>query len=249
MGLQIKGVNTKLLLYKTSMERKIPFSERMVEKSWDIRDRLSDLSCYEVEEVQDTRLEHAKLAAQSCFAKAKETALAIEWTGVATAALVADEVERRKRKKALMSALECKEEDIAIDINEFIDKKHKQLPVKYYGESIRYSAQIQPRWLSTLDTIWGDAHFEALDSCENLSALKSVWGDLWFSQVQDQTVDLNGLHVQMVYGDIHAERALTTNGLEELLVVGGKIHFQDGIYTLDEFQEMVRSNQSKQKQL
>ncbi len=51
----------------------------------------------------------------------------------------------------------------------------------------------------------------------------------------------------MVYGDIHAEQAASTNGLEELLAVGGTIYYQGASYSLDDFEKMV-ANSEKERQ-
>ncbi len=32
MGIQIKGINTDLILYKTKLEKKVPFSDRMLDR-------------------------------------------------------------------------------------------------------------------------------------------------------------------------------------------------------------------------
>ncbi len=222
MAIQIQGINTELLLYKTKMERKTPFSDRLAKRVWKIGDKLANLPD---DDKVSTKIRSSMLGAQM--------------TGTALTAIAAYEAEARSRKKALMEALHCSEEEIAIDINEFIQKTSKGARIKYYGDHIYYSAQMRKEALDSIDTIWGDAHFEALDSCEYLSSLRSVWGDLCFSRCEV----LEGLQVQMVYGDIHAEKAKSTAGLENLLLVGGKIYYQDRVYALEEFQNLLGNEQ------
>ena len=138
-------------------------------------------------------------------------------------------------------------DEVAIDINELQSLRSTRKNVKVYGDSIRYSAQIRKEWLASIETIFGDADLQALDDFSCLASLKAIYGDLNLAQCKDTEVDLSGLQVQMVYGDIHAERAKSTAGLENLLSVGGTIYYQGQDYSLEQFQQLIAAD-TKERQ-
>lgn len=229
MSIQIEGINTELLLYKNKLEKRTPFSERMISRFHRVVEKANDLP-----------------ESDSFMSKVKEGVLAAQAFGYGTVALASDAREMSAKKKALMEATGLDKDSIAIDINELELLRSKRKSVKVFGDSIRYSAQIKKEWLASIETIFGDADLQALDNFECLAALKAIYGNLNLSQVKDSKVDLSGLHVQMVYGDIHAEQAASTAGLEDLLAVGGTIYYQDKAYTLDEFQEVFGNTKERQ---
>lgn len=150
-------------------------------------------------------------------------------TGYGIAAIAADSAEVQKKRKMLVQILGCMESDLAIDINELIDLGDR---AKYYGGDFTYSAVAKKEWLKNLTLIFGDAHLEALDEMSCLASLESVWGDIYFSRY----IDLRGLMLKHIGGDLHGEKLLSANGLEQLVFVGGAIYFRDRRYdTLDEF--------------
>lgn len=231
MSIQIKGINTELLLYKTQLEKTVPFSEKMVRKFHRVVEKANNLP-----------------ESENIVTKARGAMLEAKAVSYGMAALAADRAEMNIRKKQLMSATGFGLDEVAIDINELGYLRNKRKNVKVFGDSIRYSAQIRPEWLSTIETIFGDADLQALKDFNCLSSLKAIYGDLNLSQVKDAKVDLSGMNLQMVYGDIHAERAISTNGLEDLLFVGGVIYYQDQSYTLEEFQNVFGSS-AKERQM
>lgn len=224
MAIQIKGINTELLLYKTELERKTPFSERMVTRVHSVIERSQCLPMKE-----------------SPITKAREVMYGAQVFGYGLAAIAANEVEMKKKKEALVKATGFDSAEVAIDINELEKTRSKKMPVRVFGDSIRYSAQVRKEWLNGIEIIFGNADLQALDNFECLSSLKAIYGDLNLAQTKDSVVDLSPLQLQMVYGDIHAERAKSTAGLEGLLSVGGTIFYQDKAYDLDAFQQLMAS--------
>ncbi len=229
MAIQIKGINTELLLYKTQLERKVPFSDRMVERVHRVMDKANNLPY-----------------PATVLGKVRETMLTAEGFGLSAVALAANAKEMSTRKKELMKATGYSSEEVAIDINELASLRNSRKNVKVFGDDIRYSAQIKKEWLTSIETIFGTADLQALDSFECLSSLKAIYGDLNLAQVKGANVDLSGLHLQMVYGDIHAEQVKSTEGLEDLLTVGGTIYYQDKAYKLAEFQQLFGTEKERQ---
>ncbi len=230
MAIQIKGINLDLLLYRTKLEKKASFSDRMLERYHTSVQKATDCSYSEHK-----------------MAKVGEIINGVKAYGYGMTAVIADSLETRTKKAALMQSTGLDSDAIAMDINELQALRSKRKAVKVYGGDIRYSAQVRKEWLASIETIFGDADLQALDSFECLSSLKAIYGDLNLSQVKDSKVDLTGLHLQMVYGDIHAEQVASTEGLEDLLTVGGTIYYQGNAYTLDSFQEMIASNQKERQ--
>ena len=230
MGIQIKGINTDLILYKTKLEKKVPFSDRMLDR-------------YHVSIQKATDYFYS----ESRMAKVGETVNGVKAFGYGVTAAIADSLETRNRRNALMQATGLDKDAIAMDINELQALRSQGKAVKVYGGDIRYSAQIKKEWLASIETIFGNADLQALDDFSCLASLKAIYGDLNLAQVKDSKVDLSGLHLQMVYGDIHAEQAASTNGLEELLAVGGTIYYQGASYSLEKKKKMV-ANSEKERQ-
>lgn len=230
MGIQIKGINTDLVVYKTKLERKVPFSDRMIGRYHASIQKATDY-----------------FYSENRMAKVGETLNGVKAFGYGVTAAIADSLETRNRRNALMQATGLEKDAIAMDINELQALRNQGKAVKVYGGDIRYSAQIKKEWLASIETIFGNADLQALDDFSCLASLKAIYGDLNLSQVKDSKVDLSGLHLQMVYGDIHAEQAASTNGLEELLAVGGTIYYQEDSYSLDDFEKMVASNEKERQ--
>ncbi len=230
MAIHIKGINTELLLYKTELERKNPFSEKLVSKFLRVTERANLLP-----------------ESDSPIAKVRDAFYTARLFGYGMAAFAANELEMKKRKKEIMKATELSADEVAIDINELQSLRSTRKNVKVYGDSIRYSAQIRKEWLASIETIFGDADLQALDDFSCLASLKAIYGDLNLAQCKDTEVDLSGLQVQMVYGDIHAERAKSTAGLENLLSVGGTIYYQGQDYSLEQFQQLIAAD-TKERQ-
>lgn len=99
-------------------------------------------------------------------------------------AIAVDAVETSRKRKTLCAILSCLPEEIAIDVNEFAQKREH---IKYYGGDFTYSAATPKEWLYNIEIIFGDAHLEALDEMSCLSQLKSVWGNLYVSRCTDYT--------------------------------------------------------------
>lgn len=149
------------------------------------------------------------------------------------AAIVADSTETRKKRKTLQKILGCKEAELAVDINEFIDRQNH---TKYYGSDFKYSAVTKKAWLKKLTLIFGDAHLEALDEMSCLALLESIWGNVYFSRC----TDLSGLMLKHIGGDLHGEKLMSAEGLKQLEFVGGTIYFQNRQFdTLEEFKLFV----------
>lgn len=221
MAIQIKGINTELLLYKTELERKPLFSEKMVAKVHRV-----------IEKAQYLPIKETPVT------KAREAVLGAKAFGYSVVALAADAVETKKKRQMIAKATGIDEAQIAMDINELEAIRNKKMPVKVFGSDIRYSAQIRKEWLSSIEIIFGDANLQALDNFECLSSLKAIYGNLNLAQCKDSKVDISPLSLEMVYGDIHAEQVTSTEGLKGLLSVGGSIYYQDSKYSLDKFQEL-----------
>ncbi len=230
MAIQIRGINIDLLLYRAKLEKKVPFSDRMLDRYHTSVQKATDCSYSEHK-----------------VAKVGEIINGVKAYGYGMTAVIADSLETRTKKAALIQATSLDSDAIAMDINELQALRSKRKAVKVYGGNIRYSAQVRKEWLASIETIFGDADLQALDSFECLSSLKAIYGDLNLSQVEGAKVDLSGLHLQMVYGDIHAEQAASTSGLEELLAVGGSIYYQGNVYNLDSFQEMIADSQKERQ--
>ncbi len=230
MAIHIKGINTELLLYKTQLERKTPFSEKLIDRFHRTVDKVQDLP-----------------ESNNPITKVRDAFYTAKLFTYGMTALAANGVEMNSRKKAIMKATSLDSESVAMDINELERLRNARKNVRVFGDSIRYSAQIKKEWLASIETIFGDADLQALDDFSCLSSLKAIYGDLNLVQCKDVEADLSGLQVQMVYGDIHAERAKSTAGLESLLTVGGTIYYQDKAYSLDQFQELL-SQDTKERQ-
>lgn len=233
MSIQIKGINLDLLSYKSKLEKKTPFSDKMVARFHRIIEKANNLYYSESE---------------GPITKIRESILGAKAFGYGMTALIADATEMNNRRKAIMKATGLTKDEIAMDLNELERLRNARKNVKVYGDSIRYGANIRKEWLASIETIFGDADLQALDDFTCLSSLKSIYGDLNLSQVQDSKVDLTGLQVQMVYGDIHAEQAKSTAGLEDLFAVGGIIYYQGKTYKLEEFQELFGQD-TKERQM
>lgn len=78
-------------------------------------------------------------------------------------------------KHALVKSGLYKEEEIALDINEFLEKKGH---AKVMLDSIDYRANINKGYLRNLELVWGNACFLALDTPESIKNLKYVVGDV-----------------------------------------------------------------------
>lgn len=230
MAIQINGINTELLLLKTQLERKTPFSERMVRR-------------FQNSVEKSSRIPYS----ENPITKAREAVLGVKVFGYGLTAVAADTLETKSRKKKLMAATGVSVDNIAMDVNELADLRNNGKPVRVYGDNLRFGANIKKGWLVPIETIFGDADLQALDDFTCLPSLKAIYGDLNLSQVEGSKVDLSGLHVQMVYGDIHAEQAASTAGLEDLAVVGGTIFYQGKVYNLDSFQEMIANNEKERQ--
>ena len=157
---------------------------------------------------------------------------------------ISEGFDNKKRKKQISKASGYAEDEIAIDINEFIqharelgaaEDKEKLPKIRCYGDSIRYSVQTAKEGYQDMETIFGDAHFEALDEVSCLSSLTSVLGSVYFSRCHN----LEGLKLAVVGGDVHGEKLTTPNGLENLRFVGGVIYYQDKGYSLQAFKKEV----------
>ena len=157
---------------------------------------------------------------------------------------ITEGLDNKKRKKQIAEASGYTKEEIAIDINEFIDHsrelRNAEAPesvgkIRCYGDSISYSAQTAKIGYKDIETIFGDAHFEALDEVNCISNLKSVLGSVYFSRC----TDLTGLNLEVVGGDLHGEKLASANGLESLRFVGGMVYYQDGVYSLKDFKREV----------
>lgn len=154
--------------------------------------------------------------------------------------VVTEDLYNKKRKKEIVKASNYTSEEIAIDINEFLeatnsDEKEDMPVIKCFGDEIRYSALTCKNGFENIETIFGDAHFEALDDVSCLANLKYVLGSIYFSRCQE----LDGFGIEVVGGDIHAEKLLTSAGFENLKFVGGRIYYQDGEYDLKTFKNDV----------
>lgn len=154
-------------------------------------------------------------------------------------AIAFSEIENKKRKKQLIEILGCQENELAIDINEFMSLRAR---TRYYGDEYRYDATTKKENLANIEAFFGDVHLEALDDMHCLPSLRSVWGSIYFSRC----TDLSGLNLEIVNGDIHGEHLQSVNGLENLMYVGGTIYYQDGTYTLEQFQQQVAGNVGKE---
>jgi hypothetical protein len=151
-------------------------------------------------------------------------------------AITAESLEAKNRKNKLTEILKCEKQEISIDINELIRNKEQTI---YYGDTFTYSAATDKKWLKNIKMIWGDAELQALDNMECFANLESVWGDVYFSRC----TDLTGLGLRIVYGDIHGEKLVNSNGLENLLHVGGTIYYQDKEFKkLEEFYLYINSS-------
>lgn len=157
---------------------------------------------------------------------------------------ISEGFDNKKRKKQIAKASGYTEDEIAIDIDEFIQRTRElgstedkeQVPkMRCYGDSIRYSIQTPKEGYRDIETIFGDAHLEALDEVSCLSSLTSVLGSVYFSRCHD----LEGLKLAVVGGDVHGEKLTTPNGLENLRFVGGVIYYQDKEYSLQAFKKEV----------
>lgn len=230
MAIQINGMNTELLLLKTQLEKKVPFSERMVGGFQRVIEKSNKIPYSE-----------------SPVTKVREAILGAKAFGYGFAAVAADTLETKARKKNLMAATGVSADNIAMDVNELAELRNNRKPVRVYGDNLRFGANIQKEWLVPVETIFGDADLQALDDFSCLASLKAIYGDLNLSQVENSKVDLSGLHIQMVYGDIHAEQAISTAGLEDLLIVGGTIFYQGKTYNLNTFQEMIANNEKERQ--
>lgn len=155
-----------------------------------------------------------------------------------------ERLDNSKKRKQIAKASGYSSDEIAIDINEFIDNakalretedKDKLSKVRCYGDSIRYTAQTADIGYQDIETIFGDAQFEALEDVSCLANLKNVLGSISFSKCQD----LTGLSLEVVGGDIHGEKLNSANGLENLRFVGGVIYYQDGEYSLKSFKRDI----------
>lgn len=157
---------------------------------------------------------------------------------------VTEGLENNKRRKQIAEASGYAKEEIAMDINEFIshssdlrkvEDKEQVGKIRCYGDSIRYSAQTAKEGYTDIETIFGDAHFEALDEVDCISNLKNVLGSVYFSRCHD----LTGLNLEVVGGDFHGEKLTSASGLENLRFVGGRIYYQDNEYSLSSFKRDV----------
>lgn len=157
---------------------------------------------------------------------------------------ITEGLENNKRRKQIAKASGYAEEKIAMDINEFInhssdlrnaEDKEQVGKINCYGDSIRYSAQTAKEGYTDIETIFGDAHFEALDEVSCISNLKNVLGSVYFSRCHD----LTGLNLEVVGGDFHGEKLTSASGLENLRFVGGRIYYQDNEYSLSSFKRDV----------
>lgn len=233
MSIQIKSINVDLLTYKSKLEKKTSFSDRMVARFHRIVEKANEL------EYSDS---------EGPITKIRESILGAKAFGYGMTAMIADSIEMNNRRKAIMNATGLEKDAIAMDINELEKLRKEGKNVKVYGDSIRYGAHIKKEWLATIETIFGNADLQALDDFSCLSSLTSIYGDLNLSQVKNSQVDLSGLHVQMVYGDIHAEQAKSTTGLEDLYAVGGMVYYQGKAYKLEDFQELFGQD-TKERQM
>lgn len=134
--------------------------------------------------------------------------------------MAVDRMEASKKRKCLRRLLRCSPDEIAMDINELTEKQSR---VKYYGDNLTYSAATPKAWLKNIQIIFGDAHLEALDEVACIGNLDSVWGSVFVSRC----IDLRGLNLTIVKGDLHGEKLQSAHGLERLTFVGGTIFYQD----------------------
>lgn len=231
MTIQIKNINTELLSYKAKLQKRISFSKKMKQK-------------------YDTAVADFTNAYYSIdrFAQIRENISEIKMTGYEMMAKAADVIEKQARKREIMKATNLPSENIAMSEDELISLRKKLKHVRIYGSDFSYNAGIQKECLTSIEVIFGDANLQALTDFTCLSALKSIYGNLNLPQSNDSMVDLTGLNLQVVNGDIHAEGVKSTVGLENLISVSGTIFFQDKAYNLTEFQTFISQN-NKERQL
>jgi hypothetical protein len=87
--------------------------------------------------------------------------------------------------------LKAKRDDIALDINEYLNNECNQ---SVYADDFRYSAYINDEGLKNLEVVWGDADFRALpaNKLECLKSLKAVLGNLYLSSGSLDNVYVGG---------------------------------------------------------
>lgn len=154
-----------------------------------------------------------------------------------TSAIAAEWLEMKRTRKNLCRILDCQPEVVAMDLDELNgERKRGDRKARYYGDDFTYGAEVRKEALKNLRGIWGDAHLEALDEMTCLNRLRSVWGSLYVSRC----VDLEGLNVRIVMGDLHGEKLVSPHGLQGLVYVGGGIYYQDRCFaSVKEFREAV----------
>ncbi len=218
MGITIKGVNTDLLLYKTKLEKRVPCSERLGERAWNLLDKI--------------QASHRRTQRMPFL----DLWYSLQTIGYCLCTLEALKMEEKITHKNLSEILSLPPQEIAMNLVELKKASYLNQPAKCYGRDFHYVPDIRDEWLDSLQIIWGDAHLEALEYSQPLSSLTSVWGDLYLSK----ETDLSDINLEMVYGDIYVGNAIDVTPLTSLLAVGGNIYYHGQVYDLENFQKRIR---------
>lgn len=104
-----------------------------------------------------------------------------------------------------------------------------------FVNDLRYTANIFKENLESLNVIWGNADLRALDDFKYVKNLNVVMGNIYMSEKTEGFELLDNLEV--VTGDVYAERLSGLEPLTKLQYVGGKIYNKGNVYTLDELKD------------
>lgn len=146
--------------------------------------------------------------------------------------LYQEEVDIKKREKAISSIFSISKDKVTGDYTKFIQSEQKY-PI--FVNDFQYDASISLSRLKKLKMVWGDANLQKLHDFENLS-LEIVMGNVYTSTA----CNTKKMNLKVVTGDLHIEDLKEMPNLNSLIYVGGKIYTKDGIISLDEFKQKTK---------
>lgn len=172
--------------------------------------------------------------------------------------------EASNLKNKITSILGCDPSLVSRDQNE-LEKSNGS--IVYHANDFKFDATIVKKQLKNLTLIWGDADLRALiglkeymDSgisytmgeierkpfLNDLTNIDSVWGSLYLNYAQDLKMLSN---IRIVGGDLHIESLKDLTDLRNVEFIGGSIYTKEGIYSFEQFKEIVSTTKQKNYQI